>query len=233
MKIITWNCNGAFRRKYNLLDRFGADVLVIQECEDPARSTSEYRNWASNYLWIGENKNKGLGVFVLKGQRMEFLDWEAERLQLFLPVRIDGSMNLIAIWTKQAGSKHFSYIGQLWKYLQRHKGKIARAGTILCGDFNSNAIWHDHECWWNHLDVVRELEEINIHSLYHKVENEQQGEETQPTLYMHRKIERPYHIDYVFVHESLMESDYTVNVGKAQEWLEKSDHMPVIATISN
>ena len=38
MKIISWNCNGALWKKFNLLEKLDADILVIQECEDPRRS---------------------------------------------------------------------------------------------------------------------------------------------------------------------------------------------------
>ena len=37
MRIVTWNCNGAFRKKYSRLkidDKY-PDILVIQECENP------------------------------------------------------------------------------------------------------------------------------------------------------------------------------------------------------
>jgi exonuclease III len=53
MKIITWNCNGAFRRKLAYLAQFNADILIIQECEDPAQSKDvAYRDWAKNYIWV-------------------------------------------------------------------------------------------------------------------------------------------------------------------------------------
>ena len=65
LKILTWNCNGAFRRKFAFIQSFESDIVIIQECENPEKSTDiEYKNWASNYLWIGDNKNRGLGIFA-------------------------------------------------------------------------------------------------------------------------------------------------------------------------
>lgn len=65
MKLITWNCNGAFRRKLAYLAKFNADILIIQECEDPSQSKdADYRAWAQNYIWVGNSKNRGLGVFA-------------------------------------------------------------------------------------------------------------------------------------------------------------------------
>ena len=57
MKIITWNCNGALRKKYESLLDFNADIHIIQECENPELSKDKkYIDWASNYLWIGDEK---------------------------------------------------------------------------------------------------------------------------------------------------------------------------------
>lgn len=67
MKIVSWNCNGALRKKFAQLCKLNADIYVIQECEDPAQcSDMTYKAWAENYLWIGKSKNKGLGVFAKK-----------------------------------------------------------------------------------------------------------------------------------------------------------------------
>ena len=66
MKIVSWNAGMKFREKFKILDEYyHADLYVIQECEDPARTKNkEYQKFAQNYLWIGDNKNKGLGVFA-------------------------------------------------------------------------------------------------------------------------------------------------------------------------
>jgi len=231
MKIVVWNCNGAFRNKYHLLENMKADILVIQECEDPALSTHTYREWADEYLWTGESKNKGIGIFSRSGSKLERLDWSDEGLKLFLPCRVNNLFNLVGVWTKQANSPNFRYIGQLWKYLQLHKDKLSANGLVLCGDLNSNSQWDEWDRWWNHSDVVRELEEINIHSLYHQVTGEEQGKETTPTLFMHRNREKPYHIDYAFISKSLSKQSY-LEIGKPDPWLECSDHMPLTFTIA-
>jgi len=232
LKIVTWNCNGAFRNKYQLLEEMQADILVIQECEDPSRSTLKYQEWAGEYLWKGENKNKGVGVFSRGGCTLEALNWIDDGLQLFLPCRIGNKFNLLGVWTKHANSPNFRYIGQLWKYIQLHRSRLADDKLVLCGDLNSNKQWDEWDRWWNHSDVVRELEEINIYSLYHRHTGEAQGKESSPTLFMHRKIEKPYHIDYAFLSASMINQN-SIEVGKPEKWLEYSDHMPVIFSVSS
>jgi exonuclease III len=227
LKIITWNCNGAFRKKYHTLEEFGADLLVIQECEDPARSTEKYAEWAGACLWVGGNKNRGLGVFPRNGTELRQLDWPDDNLQRFLPCRVNDSLTLLAVWTMQANLPTFQYIGQLWKYLQLNKEKMGEGNIVVCGDWNSNVVWDKYDRWWNHSDVVRELVELDIHSMYHQVTGEEQGKESAPTLYLHRKRGRPYHIDYAFVSKILLER-CTIEVGEPDHWLEVSDHMPLV-----
>ena len=81
--------------------------------------------------------------------------------------------------------------------------------------------------------MVRELEEINIHSLYHQIMREEQGKESKPTLFLHRRLEKPYHIDYAFLSRNLLIGDNNmIEVGSPEIWLKYSDHMPVVFSIA-
>lgn len=63
MRIITLNCNGGFHLKYKEIQKYNADVYIIQECENPNISNCyEYKNFTKNHLWTGVG-NKGLGIF--------------------------------------------------------------------------------------------------------------------------------------------------------------------------
>ena len=248
MKIVTWNCNGALRKKLEMVDSLNADVLIIQECEDPAQSTKAYQEWAGNYLWVGTNKNKGIGVFPKTGNTVKKLKWSStfkieglqttrpstawstEDLQLFLPFTLNDQYSVLACWTKGSDSQIFGYMGQFWKYLQIHRKDLNHKNTIIIGDFNSNADWDKQDRWWSHTDTVNELSAINIESLYHYQTGEQQGKETQPTFFLHRKEEKSYHIDYVFMSSDLL-SSCKLELGNVNDWLTFSDHMPISATI--
>ena len=77
LKITTWNCNGALRKKYASLSTLDADIYILQECEDPASSSDKaYKEWSGNYLWTGNNKNKGLGIFAKPGIKLNDLNWD-------------------------------------------------------------------------------------------------------------------------------------------------------------
>lgn len=228
MKIISWNCNGALRKKLRAIKHLEADILVIQECEDPKHSTdNEYKAWASNYLWLGVSKNKGLGVFAKPDIKLTQYPLDLGRLESFIPCVINDQIFLLAVWTRQANSPTFGYIGQMWKYLSQFKSTLENKDALVIGDFNSNACWDVWDRWWNHSDVVKILSDIGISSLYHRRKNEDQGKETEPTFFMYRKIDKPYHIDYAFTSKRWLSSS-TIEVGKPEDWLEHSDHMPLL-----
>jgi exonuclease III len=230
---LTWNCNGALRKKFSYLLRFDADILVIQECEKPSsvvKGSPEYREFSSNSLWTGKVNNRGLGIFAKHNLPLERLDWNhmfRDRvLQWFLPVRIDGTNDIVAVWNHHAEAEAFSYIGQFWQFIQNNRGLLA--DSIICGDFNSNSIWDKWDRWWNHSDCVRELSQMSIHSVYHSIHGISQGEEVQKTFYLHRKPDKGYHIDFIFAKDELISRTKRLDYGDFSEWKAKSDHVPIV-----
>jgi exonuclease III len=228
MRIVTWNCNGALRKKFEHLNQFDADILVIQECEDPALATlKSYPTWAVNHLWVGPTKNKGIGVFAKPEHTLKPVTIDHKPLELFLPCLVGpDEWPLLATWTREANSPTFRYIGQLWKFLVGHKGFLADEAAMLVGDLNSNARWDVWDRWWNHGDCVRELEALGLTSAYHRHLGEAQGQETRPTFFLHRNREKAYHIDYAFAGPRWRVKH--VEVGEVDHWLAISDHLPVV-----
>ena len=75
MKIISWNCNRAFRNKFSIIQKYDADIYVIQECENPKKYPKEFSRFLTNYVWCGENENQGLAVFAKPNVKIEKNDW--------------------------------------------------------------------------------------------------------------------------------------------------------------
>lgn len=206
-------------------------MLVVQECEDPAHIGKGYADWAGAYVWAGSRPSKGIGVFARNGRTIERLGWKDRGLAQFLPVRIDDRLDLLGVWTQAVVPSTYSYIGQFWQYLRLHR-KALGADTVICGDFNSNSIWDRKRRKWNHSACVAQLDKAGFTSLYHLTANEPQGAESRPTFYHYRNPEKPYHLDYVFAHRERLPDGWAgLSVGDPAEWLDLSDHMPVVVDL--
>lgn len=230
MRILTWNCNGAFRKKFELLREFSAELMIIQECENPeTNKDNNYKTWATNFIWTGENQNRGLAIFGAKNTKLRRLDWDSVGLKHFISCSVNETLNLVAVWC-HGDTSEFQYIGQFWKYLQMNKSKLD--SCILTGDFNSNTIWDKPLRSWNHSDVVKELRELRIESFYHLDKNVEQGQEPDPTFYLQRNLKKPYHIDYIFGSEIFYNRLKYVEIGRPEKWLAISDHMPVVGELN-
>jgi len=236
LTVITWNCNGAFRNKYRELLEYHPDILVIQECENPERSKNkEYVEWAKNYVWVGNNNNKGLGVFSCKGKKVTSLGWSSvykdHEVKWFLPCVVGESFEVLAVWAHQNNSPNFEYIGQFWKYLELHKEKMG--SMLIAGDFNSNSKWDQWDRWWNHSDVVAILQKIGLESIYHSYRGEMQGKETEPTFFLQRNLEKSFHIDYFFGPKDIVNGNAHFEIGNKEKWLKHSDHLPLILELKS
>lgn len=232
MRIITWNCQGAFRKKSEVILGYSPDILVVQECEHP-----DNLNFGltiakpTDYIWFGDNKHKGLGVFSYSEYRFQLLDCYNPVFKIIVPISVTGGLidfNLFAIWANNPYDPYHRYIEQVWQAINHYDGLLDNGSSILTGDFNSNKIWDKKSRVGNHSDVVDKLAKKNIFSAYHKSFNQEQGQEAHPTFFLQRKITKPYHIDYCFVSADLYNRLQNIEIGTYDNWIMNSDHIPVI-----
>jgi exonuclease III len=232
VKIVSWNCNGAFRKKYQFISQDDIDIYIIQECEDPKQIITKdpaYEYFTQHHLWIGNNKNKGLGVFIKNGinyNKIEFGNkFNGLSLKWFIPFEVN-NQQIIAVWSHHGDSDEYRYIGQLWCYLQVNKQLFNK--PIILGDFNSNAIWDYKRSECTHTNCVKQLKDIGIQSVYHTLENVDHGKELLPTFYLQKKLNKKYHIDYIFSPKELLEKTKQFSIANFENWKEISDHVPVL-----
>src|SRR5260221_9905989 len=63
MRVATWNCNMAFRRKFARLMALKPDLAIIPECESREVFAAEAAFAPRSAGWIGDNPRNGLGIF--------------------------------------------------------------------------------------------------------------------------------------------------------------------------
>lgn len=231
MRLITWNCQGAFRKKADFILPLKPDILVVQECEHPDKlRISQKSNKPNDFYWHGDSVNKGLGIFSYSDFKFELLRDYDPTFRYILPLRVTGSsrvFTLLAIWAMDNKENHAArYIGQIWLAINHYKD-ILGSSTILIGDFNSNKIWDYKERIGSHSDVVNNLADKDIHSIYHKHFGLEQGKEKHPTFFLQKNESKPYHIDYCFISGDLIDKVTAVEIGPFENWKAHSDHSPL------
>ena len=231
MKIVTWNCNGKFSEKFAAILEEDADIYVIQECENPLIIDSEeYVEFASNYFWVGENQYYGLGIFAKDNVKLELMDLDAKGLRYFIPVNVKDDFNLLGVWTNpdRDGTKTIYYPKEITKYYEEHNASgFFNEDMIICGDFNCDARLKGSHAK-NVYEVIEKLSECGLVDVYHQLTGENEGEESTPTFYRYRHLDKPYHLDHIF---SSPDKVKDLQIGDADKWLQLSDHLPLIFEI--
>ena len=214
-KILFWNCNCAFRKKYDNVLQYDADVCVIAECENPY--LYDFSGFNYKYIWIGNNKSKGLAVFAKPVFPLKQLEWTGSHLHYYLPVRVNNQV-IIAVWAKKP------YIEGYYKWQNLNVNNID-SNCIIIGDFNSNSCWDHLHGNRNHTAVVELLKNKGLFSAYHALTQEQQGAENVNTFYLYRDLTKGFHIDYAFCMQNRIRNYEIEDYKKFQQF---SDHAPII-----
>ena len=222
----------AFRRKWEYLLPYEPDIMVIQECEHESKYKSkEIIPDYNQFLWVGDNINKGVGIISFNDYKIKISDKYKDRFKYIIPIDVTGpdksTFTLFSLWAMSHKVRAKSYVGQVWGAL-KYYNSLLKDDAVLIGDFNSNQIWDTERKKGNHSDCVNLLEKNDIESLYHRQTGELHGSETTPTIYLLKQMHKPYHLDYCFVSQSMISDQTTIEVGDPNIWLERSDHMPLI-----
>lgn len=232
MKVITWNCNMAFRKKAEVILNCKPDILIVPECEHPDKLMfPKDALKPTDTLWFGNNQNKGLAIFSYSDFRFKTAEVHNESIRTIIPIEVTGGsfdFNLFAIWAYNPLDPEGCYVEQVYKAVLYYDNLLTNKQTLLIGDFNSNTIWDKKHRASNHSKVVELLEDKGILSLYHLHHKQVQGKELHPTYYMYRHKNRPYHIDYCFASAGFVQRLQSVEVGDFDFWIKYSDHVPVI-----
>jgi exodeoxyribonuclease-3 len=225
----------AFRKKHSVILKLKPDILIIPECENEKRlQFGKLTPTPKDFLWFGDNENKGLGIFSYSNHSFSVIEY-TDKFKYVIPIQVHGDNNFIlfAIWAMDCKDNWSArYIAQVWLGIN-HFSDLLINTSVLLGDFNSNQIWDSYSRIAKHSDVVDFLDSKGISSLYHTKYMEKQGEETHPTMYLYRKLDKPYHIDYCFASEKLVQNGFNISIGDYNDWITQSDHVPIVIDLNN
>jgi len=224
MKVITWNCNLKFREKFELIDAYDPDICFIQECEK--LKSDFFPNY--KYFWTGRNENKGLGVLT---KNNDFFIDETHNKDLinFLPIKSD-NLRLLGVWSFNHRARKFgsavsgNTIDAINFYRDWLSDKYKKC--IVAGDFNNSIIWDKKNNDNNFININSNLENLGFTSNYHNLKREVFGKESSATFYHTKKESKKYHIDYTYSKNLIPRK---MQVGLYSDWIEYSDHSPLIS----
>jgi exonuclease III len=223
MRIVTWNCGGAFRKKQEFLKGYySPDIAIIQECENP--EIGDYSIYPY-HVWVGENRNRGLGVFS-ESPISCFHSSCSSKYHIFCEI---GGVSFVAFWAMNDTNRKNRYVAQVWNVLSNSQDFLNRKPIVL-GDFNWNIkfdISPRYPLTGNFSLVEDLLTSYGLRSVYHEINKLNFGSEKAPTLFLRKDVERPYHVDYIFSPIDLVAHTTSFEIGSSSTWIDKSDHMPL------
>ena len=226
MKIMTWNCNLNLAKKYQHIESFDADILIIQECEKLKENYFSGRK----FFWTGRIENKGLGVLI-KTDSASIDSSVDHNLINFLPIQSD-DLRILGVWAYNHRAIKFGteVSGNTIDAIRYYRDWLVKGSNkcIFGGDLNNSIIWDKRNNDNNFQNINSSLNDLGFESAYHLLSGEKFGHESEATFYHTKKESKKYHIDYLYTKSLDVKS---VNVGKYQDWIKLSDHCPMVIEV--
>jgi hypothetical protein len=227
---VIWNCAMGLHKKWNLLLSLHPDLAIIAECAEPTILWSKLKfEPRCDVQWVGDNPNKGLGVFAFSDFSLERNNCYDSSFKQFLPVNVSGKsmFSLLAVWSFNGRRKDLpksSYSKETILAINHYQRFLSTCHSVIAGDFNNSVVWDHQNKNHNFSAIVSRIKSIGLTSAYHDFKKVSFGKEPDQTLFF-RKSALEYHIDYCFVPQDWIV--YDVIVGKREQWIKTSDHAPL------
>ena len=234
MRIISWNCQGGYRKKIDNILELDPDIVVIQECEslERLRVFCKEKIPLKSFWFGGFYPHRGVGVFFYKDYQILSMENNIS-IEFIVPMKIMNNFEfcLFAIWAMAplGEDKGKSYTYQIEKTVKKYEGILKNNLSILIGDYNTPNIEKPVEK--TGFMVIEEFKKLEIFSAYHEYFEKDYGKHNQYTFYQHKKKEVKHMLDYCFASKSIIEKIRNVEIGKYEDWIEYSDHCPLIVEI--
>ena len=226
MKIITWNCNLSFAKKYEHLESMDADILIIQECE---KLKEDYFS-GRKFFWTGRIENKGLGILI-KDDNAFVHPSNNTNLINFLPIQYD-DLKILGVWAYNHRAIKFGneVSGNTIDAIEYYRKWLDEDSTpcLFGGDFNNSVIWDKPNNDNNFQNINANLNNLGFKSIYHSISGDSFGNETETTFFHTKNESKKYHIDYLYAKSLEAKS---ITIGKYKDWTKLSDHSPVVVEI--
>ena len=171
MKIISWNCAGAYRNKIDKILELKPDITVIQECEslNTLKATCKDKLPLKSFWFSEHDHNKGVGIFFYNDYEILSIEYYSI-IEFIVPLRIKNKFNfhLFAIWAMQGRGEGSAYTGQVERAVNKYyKNILENNESILIGDFNSPHIEESVDKPRIEYSLVESFKDLGVSSAYH------------------------------------------------------------------
>jgi hypothetical protein len=178
MKMVAWNCNGAFRKKIDALLQLAPDIAVVPEALQTCLTALNGR--ANSSVWAGSTNSKGLAVCSFNGWELKKAGPEVSENWFVPAIASKGNLaiQVVGVWVKPASG----YVRPTLNALKALEKFAAAGPTIFLGDFNQNVVFDKaKEPGARFADVVDVFERLQMVSAWHGWRGEPHGAESRPT----------------------------------------------------
>ena len=220
MRIISWNCQGGYRKKIDNILELKPDIVVIQECEnlERLRAFCKEKIPLKSFWFGGFYPHRGVGVFFYKDYQILSMENDIS-IEFIVPMKIMNNFrfHLFSIWAMapKGKDKGRSYTYQIEKTITKYEGILKNNISILIGDYNTPNIEKPVEK--TGFMVNEEFKKLEIFSAYHEYFEKDYGKHNQYTFYQHKNTEFKHMLDYCFASRSIIEKISKVEIGKYED----------------